>query len=333
VGELIVGAFDDRRALARFVKGVELVTYEFENVPVPSAEHLVGRLPLFPSTLALRTSQDRLAEKEFFTRMGIPTAPWRAVRGRKSLLQAVREIGLPAVLKTTRLGYDGKGQALLRSEADVARAWRELGKVPLILEGFVEFDRELSIIAVRGRDGETVYYPLIENTHREGILRRSIAPAATASRGLQARAERYAHHVLNALEYVGTVAIELFDCGGKLVANEMAPRVHNSGHWTIEGAETSQFENHLRAVCGMPLGSTRMMGAAAMLNIIGKIPAADRVLGVEGAHLHLYNKSEAPGRKLGHVTVRAADAAEVAARARELELVVDPKPGRVTDPR
>jgi 5-(carboxyamino)imidazole ribonucleotide synthase len=323
VGDLIVGSYDDKRALSRFAKGLELVTYEFESVPVVAAEHLAKRAPVYPAALALATAQDRLIEKTFFTRLGIPTAPFRSVTNRETLLTAVKEIGLPAVLKTTRLGYDGKGQTVLREHADVVRAWEELGRAPLILEGFVEFQRELSIIAVRGRDGETGYYPLVENVHREGILRTSVAPAPGVSNALQQEAERYAYHVLNALDYVGVVAIELFDCGSRLVANEMAPRVHNSGHWTIEGSETSQFENHLRAVAGLPLGSTRMVGTAAMANIIGRIPDADDVLKIEGAHLHLYGKSEAPKRKLGHVTLRGAGADEVTAKLLEVCDIVD----------
>jgi 5-(carboxyamino)imidazole ribonucleotide synthase len=225
--------------------------------------------------------------------------------------QALARIGCPAVLKTCRLGYDGKGQFVLREPVDAARAWELLGGAAsddgapaLILEGFVQFEREVSLIAARGRDGETAFYPLVENHHPGGILGLSLAPAPNATHELQALAEEYATRVLDALGYVGVLTIEFFQESGRLLANEMAPRVHNSGHWTIEGAETSQFENHLRAVLGLPLGSTAPVGCSAMLNLIGRVPERAAVLAVPGAHLHLYGKSPAPGRKLGHITLR-----------------------------
>ncbi len=218
------------------------------------------------------------------------------------------QIGLPAVLKTRRFGYDGKGQMVLRTEADLPPAWDALGRQPLIVEGFVAFEREVSILAVRGRHGETAFYPLVENHHAEGILRLSLAPAPSLTRELQAQAQDYAARVLEALDYVGVLAIEFFERAGQLYANEMAPRVHNSGHWTIEGAETSQFENHLRAVLGLPLGSTVARGHSAMLNLIGVTPDPAAILAVPQAHLHLYGKSARPGRKLGHVTLRAESA-------------------------
>ena len=203
------------------------------------------------------------------------------------------------------MGYDGKGQWLLRTAEDVERVRPELPDVPMILEKFVPFTRELSILGVRGRGGEIAFYPLIENHHRGGILRLSLAPAPNLTASLQQEAEHAAQKVLEALDYVGALCIEFFEVGGRLLANEMAPRVHNSGHWTIEGAVTSQFENHLRAILGMPLGSTAAVGVSAMINLIGEIPESAEVLNVSNAHLHLYGKEPRAGRKLGHVTVRA----------------------------
>jgi 5-(carboxyamino)imidazole ribonucleotide synthase len=217
----------------------------------------------------------------------------------------VKQVGLPAMLKTCRMGYDGKGQWLLRTAEDVESARAELPDVPLILERFVPFTRELSILGVRGRGGDIAFYPLIENHHRGGILRLSLAPAPNLTASLQQEAEHAARKVLEALSYVGVLCIEFFEIGGRLLANEMAPRVHNSGHWTIEGAVTSQFENHLRAILGMPLGSTAAVGVSAMINLIGEIPESAEVLNVSNAHLHLYGKEPRAGRKLGHVTVRA----------------------------
>jgi 5-(carboxyamino)imidazole ribonucleotide synthase len=326
----IVAGYDDAAALARLAAAVEVVTYEFENVPVAAARMLERRVPVYPPPAALEAAQDRLAEKEFFRSLGIATAPFAPVETRADLEAAAAAIGLPAVLKTRRLGYDGKGQALLRSPADLEKGWSSLGGAPLILEGFVPFVRELSILAARGRDGATVCYPLVENHHRDGILRLSRAPAPGLTPALQAAAEAIATRAMAALDYIGVLAIELFALeepgprsqgqgGGEyglasgLVINEMAPRVHNSGHWTIEGAETSQFENHMRAVVGLPLGSTAARGHAAMLNIIGEAPDPAAVLAVPGAHLHLYGKAPRPGRKLGHITLRADDPAAVEA--------------------
>ena len=323
LGEFIAADYDDPDALRRFAEGLDVATYEFENVPASVADHLAGHIPaVHPHYAALAVSQDRLSEKQLFRRLGIPTAPFVAVDSEDDLVRAIDEVGLPAVLKTRRYGYDGKGQFVLREAADVRRAWAALGGAPLILEGFVAFDRELSIVAVRGRDGDIVCYPLVENHHRDGILRRTIAPAPGVTASLQARAEASARAVLEAFDYVGVLAIELFQRGDDLLANEMAPRVHNSGHWTIEGAETSQFENHLRAICGFPLGSTAPRGHAAMLNLIGSVPPREAVLAVEGAHLHIYDKAPRPGRKLGHVTVVAEDADQVAKRFGKLERLV-----------
>lgn len=305
----VQGAYDDVDVLRGFAEGLEVVTYEFENVPVTATRWLAEHVPVYPPPQALEVAQDRLSEKTLFQRLEIPTPPFAPVATLAELRQAVGAVGLPAVLKTRRFGYDGKGQHVLRELADLERAWAASGGVPLLLEGFVPFVREISLLAARSRDGHTVCYPVVENQHREGILRLSLAPAPDWTPQLQARAESYMRRVLEALEYVGVLAIEFFQYADQLLANEMAPRVHNSGHWTIEGAETSQFENHLRAVVGLPLGAPTARGHSAMLNIIGRLPQPHAVLAIPGAHLHLYDKAPRPGRKLGHITLRHDDAA------------------------
>ncbi|GEM86728.1 5-(carboxyamino)imidazole ribonucleotide synthase [Meiothermus granaticius] len=312
LAELQVGSYDDPTALAGFAEGCDCITYEFENVPVGATRFLAERVPVYPPPQALEVAQDRVVEKTFLGGLGLPTPVFYPVLSKNDLLDGLERTGLPAVLKTRTLGYDGKGQRVLREQADIDPAWTALGGQPLILEGWVPFEREVSSLAVRSRSGETAFYPLVENTHREGILRQSWAPAPALSPELQAQAEAYTLRVLERLEYVGVLAIEWFQVGGQLLANEMAPRVHNSGHWTIEGAETSQFENHLRALLGWPLGASLSRGHAAMLNLIGQQPEAARVLAVPGAHLHWYGKALKPGRKVGHITVRA-DSAEVLA--------------------
>jgi 5-(carboxyamino)imidazole ribonucleotide synthase len=317
VGELVVGAYDDPRGLDQLAAGTEVVTYEFENVPAAAARHLAARAPTYPPALALETAQDRLAEKRLFQMLGIPTVRFARVDSSADLDSAIDQIGLPALLKTRRLGYDGRGQRLLHDRGEAASAWEALGRVPCILEDLAPFDRELSILAVRGRDGATRTYPLVENHHRDGILRLSRAPAPNGER-LQSPAEAYASRVMDHLEYAGVLAIELFQVGDELLANELAPRVHNSGHWTIEGAETSQFENHLRAVLGLPLGSTSTRGHSAMLNLIGELPAVAEALAVDGAHLHLYGKAPRSGRKLGHISLRDDDAARLRERTTAL---------------
>jgi len=303
LGGLTVAGWADRAALDAFSGAVDLVTYEFENVPVAAAERLATRVPVFPPPKALDVAQDRLKEKSLFRRLDIGTAPFATVDTRVDLDSAVAEIGLPSVLKTRTQGYDGKGQRVLRRGEDLDPAFAAIGGRPLILEGFVPFERELSIIAARSRTGETAYWPLIENVHRDGILRLSIAPASGADDALADEAAAIAARTLEALDYVGVLAIELFQHEGRLLANEMAPRVHNSGHWTIEGAKTSQFENHLRAILGLPLGATGTTGVSAMVNLIGETPDSAAVLAIDGAHLHLYGKPARPGRKLGHVTL------------------------------
>ena len=318
IAQRVTADYTDHAALEKFSSGLELVTYEFENVPVEAAKFLAQRVPVYPPPAALEAAQDRLSEKTLFQRLGISTTEFLPVSKPSEFEAAVKQLGLPAVLKTSRMGYDGKGQWILRSEEDVARAKSELPKVQLILERFVPFTRELSVLAVRSGNGETAFYPLVENHHRDGILRLSLAPAPALDSRIQRAAEDVARRVLESLQYVGVLAIEFFEYEGRLLANEMAPRVHNSGHWTIEGAVTSQFENHLRAVLGMPLGSTGAAGYCAMVNLIGDLPDSAEVLAVPDAHLHLYGKVPRPGRKLGHVTLRAASPERLALRLSEL---------------
>lgn len=308
--------YRNEAALADFAAQVDVATFDFENVPAESAQWLAERIPVFPNPTALAVAQDRLAEKTLFRELGIPVPEFAEVGSRAELDAAVARTGVPAILKTRRLGYDGKGQFRIKSPADVDAAWVALGAqaetVGLILEGFVPFQREVSVVAVRGRDGEFRTWPLTENWHVAGILSASLAPAAVDA-DLQASAVAHARRVAEALDYVGVFALELFVKDSLLLANEMAPRVHNSGHWTIEGAETSQFQNHLRAVLGLPLGSTRMLGHACMLNWIGELPSAQGVLGNACGHWHDYGKSPREGRKVGHATFRADSVAELAA--------------------
>ena len=318
IAQRVTADYTDQAALEKFSSGLELVTYEFENVPVEAANFLAERVPVYPPPAALEAAQDRLAEKNLFRKLGVTTADFAAVSNSVELDAALKTLGLPAVMKTSRMGYDGKGQWILRTAQDVAKAKSEMPRAEFILERFVPFTRELSVLAVRSRNGETAIYPLVENHHRSGILRLSLAPAPRFDSSIQRAAENVAHRVLESLKYVGVLAIEFFEYQGELLANEMAPRVHNSGHWTIEGAVTSQFENHLRAVLGLPLGSTGLTGHCAMLNLIGDLPESAEVLAVPDAHFHLYGKSPRPGRKLGHVTLRAASPERLALRLSEL---------------
>ncbi len=304
LGEQIVADYDELMALERLTQGCEVVTLEFENIPLAAARFVQERGLLFPGPQALEAAQDRVNEKTLFARLGIPTPPWQAVDSLDELCAAVEAIGLPAVLKTRRMGYDGRGQAVLRETAEIENAWRALGGTPLILEGFIAFRREVSIIAVRSRTGELAFYPISENTHERGILRLSQSRQDDPRQG---QAEAHARKVLETLDYVGTLGFEFFDTEGGLIANEIAPRVHNTGHWTLEGAATSQFENHLRAILGLPLGSTALRGASAMLNFIGELPPLGRALTLPDVHFHAYGKAPRPGRKLGHATLVARD--------------------------
>jgi 5-(carboxyamino)imidazole ribonucleotide synthase len=313
---LIVGDYRDEAALAQFAAQVDIATFDFENVPAESAQWLSARVQVFPNPRALAIAQDRLAEKTLFRELGIPVPAFADVPDRAALDAAVARTGVPCILKTRRLGYDGKGQFRIKSSADIDAAWEALGAqastVGLILEGFVPFERELSVVAVRGRDGEFRTWPLTENWHVDGVLSASLAPARVDA-AIQNAAVGYARALAESLDYVGVFALELFCKDGMLLANELAPRVHNSGHWTIEGSETSQFQNHLRAVLGLPLGDTRMVGHACMLNWIGAMPDANAVLREAGGHWHDYGKEPRAGRKVGHATLRADSPAELAA--------------------
>ncbi|VAX04202.1 N5-carboxyaminoimidazole ribonucleotide synthase [hydrothermal vent metagenome] len=302
LGEHLCANFDDEAALQRLAESVDRVTYEFESVPAGTVAYLNGKLPVYPPPQALATARDRLHEKSLFNELGIDTAPFMAVDSLDDLQQAVAKMGLPAILKTRTLGYDGKGQQWLRDPAELMVAWEGINGAAAILEGVVPFEREVSIIAVRNLAGEMAFYPLTENRHAAGILQRSISLPDDPMQGL---AEDYAQRLLEHLAYVGVLAVEFFQLDGQLLVNEMAPRVHNSGHWTIEGAVSSQFENHLRAILGLPLGSTALTGHSGMVNLIGELPDIDAVLSIPGAHLHLYGKEPQPGRKLGHITVCA----------------------------
>jgi 5-(carboxyamino)imidazole ribonucleotide synthase len=321
LGTLVVGALDDEQSLLKTVEGSAIVTYEWEGVPAGAARMLEARgHTLHPSTAALEVSQDRLAEKTTFRDLGIPVPEFASVDDLDELRQRAGEIGLPAVLKTRRGGYDGRGQAVLREVGELESglaALRDGG--PLILEALVPFERELSVLAVRSSGGEIRCWPVVENHHQDGILRTARAPARNLDPALQKTAEGYARALLERFDYVGVLALELFQVGDALLANEMAPRVHNSGHWTIEGAATSQFENHLRAILGWPLGATHALGVSAMVNLIGELPDPAAVLVVDGAHLHRYAKAPRPGRKVGHITVNAADPGALESRLTALD--------------
>lgn len=303
-GEHLCARFDDQRAQHRLAGWADVVTYEFENVPLKQVESLAQRVNLLPPSVALAVARDRLYEKNHFETLGIPTAAFAPVDSLDDLINGVAEVGLPAILKTRTQGYDGKGQAVLRQSSDLSVAWEKIAKVPCIVESMVKFERELSIIAARNHSGEIVYYPLSENHHREGILRLSIS---RENEPLQEAAEQNISRIMEDLNYIGVLALELFQVGGKLLANEMAPRVHNSGHWTIEGSHTSQFENHLRAICGWRLGETSLTHSAAMINLIGQLPREGDLRSVPGATPHFYGKAERPGRKVGHVTLICDD--------------------------
>jgi 5-(carboxyamino)imidazole ribonucleotide synthase len=301
VAPSLIGDLEDAALLAELARSSDVVTFDWENISGSALQPLEKITRVRPPRAALEVSQDRLAEKALFARLKIPVAQHAPIDSHGQLAHAAQTIGLPGVLKTRRLGYDGKGQFVLRAMSDIEDAWAALGGSGLIYEKFQDFSREVSLVSVRSIGGQTVFYPLSANTHRGGILRYSTAPFANTR--LERAARLYSKRVMSALDYVGVLAIEFFVVAGRLVANEMAPRVHNSGHWTIEGCVTSQFENHLRAVCGLPLGSTRALGATAMINFLGLMPPRERLLTVEGLAYHDYGKSPRPGRKLGHCTI------------------------------
>ncbi len=312
-----VAAYTDGEGLER-LSACDVVTFEFENVPDAAARQLSAATRVFPPPAALEVAQDRWVEKSCFRKLAIRTPRFERVDDEESLHQAAAKLGLPCLLKTRRFGYDGKGQFLLRRLDDVPEALTALGRQPLIAEEYVQFDRELSLVAVRGEDGQTASYPLIENRHAGGILRTSVAPAR-ASDAIHTQAAQSARRLLDHLGYVGVLTVEFFDVNGELLANEFAPRVHNSGHLTIEAAVTSQFENHLRAVAGLPLGSTELHCHAAMLNLVGELPPKPAVLGIGGAHYHDYQKQIRPGRKVGHITLTAPNEARLREALRAAE--------------
>jgi 5-(carboxyamino)imidazole ribonucleotide synthase len=306
VGELHVGALDDIDAIAQVVDGCDAITYEWEGVPARALEPFVDTHFVAPPLRALARSQDRVAEKTLANSLGLGTAPWCPVDSIDELRAALDDIGTPAILKTRSGGYDGKGQVRISSPADTENAWKELDESgPLVLEGFVDFARELSVIGCRGRDGAIVVWPVAQNHHDRGILRESRVPVDVST---QARADALIRRLLTELDYIGVLCAELFDVGTDLLVNEFAPRVHNSGHWTIEGSVTSQFANHVRAVLGLPLGLTNLAsGPTVMLNCVGRMPDARDALAIPGAHLHDYGKSPRSGRKVGHLTLVAPD--------------------------
>jgi len=311
----IIASYDDQNALIKLAESSAVVTYEFENVPGQGATLITKHGSIHPTPKALSISQDRLSERAMFADLNIPTPPYAPVESLDQLRAALNTIGTPAILKSRTLGYDGKGQVLINDPSKAPQAWDTLGQVPAILDGFVEFTRELSIIATRSTKGHIVYYPLSQNIHRGGILRLSKAPATNIDDNLKNQAQNAAKNILEHFDYVGTLAVEFFqiqsDQGPLLLANEIAPRVHNTGHWTIEGAVTSQFENHMRAVLGMELGSTDPIGYSAMINLIGDEPRLGSLDAMPQAHIHLYGKSPRPGRKIGHITLNAKTQSEL----------------------
>ena len=317
VAPVLQGSFTDRKLLGQLARSSEVATIDWETVSVEALRALAGAgARVAPPIPAVATAQDRVSEKRLFERLDIPTTRWRAVSTRAQLERALREVGLPGVIKTRRLGYDGKGQAVVRTREDAERAWAEMGAVGLLYEEWIPFDCEVSIIGARNRRGEIAVYPLNGNVHAGGILRLTRAPYGPPR--WHRLAARYLESVLTHFHYTGILTIEFFVRNGRLVANEMAPRVHNSGHWTIEGAVTSQFENHLRAILNLPLGSTRPTGYSAMLNLIGTMPPRATLLGWEGVRLHEYDKEPRPGRKIGHCTVVEPTRARRDRRARQL---------------
>ena len=325
VTELVQARFTDARAVGEFASGVDVLTYEFENILVESLANAVhGGVRVFPPLDALETSQDRLREKECFTRLGIEVPRYRAVNSEKELAEAIDRVGLPAVLKTRRLGYDGKGQATIRSSDDAADAWLAVAGASCVLEAFVDFDAEFSVIGVRVSTGEVMTYPATRNVHRHGILHSSFAPGAGLSPVAIDAGRDAVVRLLEHFAYIGVLAVEFFAVGDRIVVNEMAPRVHNSGHWTIDGTDCSQFTSHVRAVCGLPLVKPAMRGLSAMRNLVGAVPPVAALRSLPGTHVHDYGKAARVGRKVGHVTVVANSAIELELRFSALESMLPP---------
>jgi 5-(carboxyamino)imidazole ribonucleotide synthase len=308
VAPILTGDLEDAAQLAALASCSDVLTFDWENISGRALAPLEKLTQVRPPRAALEVSQDRMAEKTLFSKLHIPVAAHAAIDDREQLLRAIRRLGLPGVLKTRRLGYDGKGQFVVRDRGQIDEAWAAIGGPGLIYEKFQKFSREVSIVGARSASGDTVFYPLSANSHGGGILQYSIAPFANP--GLERRARIYLKRVMNALAYVGVLTVEFFVVKGRLIANEMAPRVHNSGHWTIEGCVTSQFENHLRAICDLPLGSTRALGHTAMVNFLGTMPDRERLLSIDGLAFHDYGKEPRPGRKLGHCTILKSRATE-----------------------
>ncbi len=320
VAPIFVGDLEDAAQLEALAAGSDVLTFDWENIPGKALAPLEKLTLVRPPRAALEVSQDRLAEKALFTQLRIPVAAHAAIDSREQLIRAARKLGLPGILKTRRMGYDGKGQFVVRDAAQLDEAWAAIGGSGLIYEKFQEFSREVSLVGARSAAGKIVFYPLSANSHGGGILHYGVAPFTNPA--LEHSARRCMQRVMRALAYVGVLAIEFFVVKGRLIANEMAPRVHNSGHWTIEGCVTSQFENHLRAICGLPLGSTRALGHTAMVNFLGEMPDRERLLAIDGLAFHDYGKEPRPGRKLGHCTILKSRAAERdAALAETLKLV------------
>lgn len=324
VGEHIRGDFGDPDALARFAQGLDVVTYEFDHVEPRALEWLETRLPVRPGRNASRIGGDRVEEKRFMLGLGARVAEFAEVDDLATLLRSIDRLGARSILKTRREGYDGRGQVAIESRADAEGAWDAIGRRPAVLERRVPFRRELAVIAVRSLNGELRHYPLVETRQSRGVLASALAPAPALSEPLRLEAEALAVQVAEALDYVGVLAIECFEHEDRLVVNELAPRVHNSGHWTIEGAITSQFENHVRAIAGLPLGSTEPRGHSGIVNLLGQIPPLDRVLAADDAHLHVYGKAARAGRKVGHVTFNASDPTLVLERMKHLEHAMKP---------
>lgn len=322
VTDILVDAHNDVQVWDEFCSRVDLITLESENIQLDMAEFMNARKPLVPNLKALALTQDRGHEKATFGSLGIPTAPYQLVDSRADLDKAVVELGLPIVLKTRRFGYDGKGQYVLRNAQDIDTAWSALQKEPLIAEGFVPFETEVSLVGARSTRGETVMYPLVENTHEQGILRRTVAPYHDEA--LTHQAQLYMNDLLQHLNYQGVLAIEFFVKDGMLIANEMAPRVHNTGHWSIEGANVSQFEQHLRAITGLPLVPVELKGSSVMINCIGQLPNKEAIAQIPHTFYHDYGKTVKPGRKVGHITVVHPDRAQALDLADKVEELFDP---------
>jgi len=324
LGEHIRAGYDDPDAVARFIEGLGAATYEFENIPAETTRAVAAKVPLRPSAKSIELTQDRLVEKNFIADTGASPAPFRNVESEADLDSALAELGRPAVLKTRRFGYDGKGQTLIKEDSPLDDARALARSAPCVLEGFIDFTRELSVVVVRTTAGETITYPVTENTHAAGILRVSTAPAA----GRTDDAARIATDIAAALDHVGALCVELFDTPAGLLVNEIAPRVHNSGHWTIDATNASQFENHVRAVADLPLAGHAQTAPALMLNLIGDLPGADAVRALDpAAHYHDYAKAPRPGRKVGHITLVGNDLADRAERLADLP-GVDPESAR-----